>query len=199
LVGSVVIWALSAFPRNVQYSTDYPTEIDRISTSYDAEILTADQTQRQRLENDKETAKTNLLKAKQAEKMEKSFMGAIGKALAPVFAPLGIDWRGGVSLLSGFVAKEIVVSTMGVLYAVGDDEKSEALRKALLASGMTPLSAVAMMVFVLLYLPCLATVTTIRRETGSFKWMAFSIFYSTSLAWIMAFGVYQGGKWLGFS
>jgi ferrous iron transport protein B len=125
-------------------------------------------------------------------------MGRIGKALAPVFAPLGIDWRGGVALLSGFVAKEIVVSTLGVLYAVDADEKSEALRTALRTSGMTPLSALSMMVFVLLYLPCLATVTTIRRETGSYKWMAFSILYSTSIAWLVAFMVYQVGKLLGF-
>jgi ferrous iron transport protein B len=115
-----------------------------------------------------------------------------------VFAPLGIDWRGGVALLSGFVAKEIVVSTLGVLHAVDGDEKSEALRKALRTSGMTPLSALSMMVFVLLYLPCLATVTTIRRETGSYKWMVFSILYSTSIAWLVAFVVYQVGTgwWL---
>ena len=141
----------------------------------------------------------NLLKAKQAEKMEKSFMGAIGKALAPVFAPLGIDWRGGVALLSGFVAKEIVISTMGVLHAVGDEDESEALKNALSASGMTPLSALAMMVFVLLYLPCLATTAAIKKETGSYKWMFFSIGYSTSIAWIMAFLVYQGGKLLEYN
>jgi ferrous iron transport protein B len=199
LVGSVVIWALSAFPRNIQYSRDYDVEIDRVLASYEAEILNADIKDRQRFENEKEAAKAVLLKSQHAEKTEKSFMGLIGKALAPIFAPLGIDWRGGVALLSGFVAKEIVVSTLGVLYAVDGDERSEALRRALLTSGMTPLSAVAMMVFVLLYLPCLATVTTIRRETGSFKWMAFSIFYSTSLAWIIALVVYQGGKLLGFS
>ena len=120
-------------------------------------------------------------------------------ALAPLFAPLGIDWRGGVALASGFVAKEIVVSTMGVLYAVDGDERSEALRQALRSSGMTPLSALSMMVFVLLYLPCLATVTAIRRETGSVKWMLFSIFYSTSVAWLMAFVVYQGGRLGGFA
>ena len=97
------------------------------------------------------------------------------------------------------VAKEIVVSTMGVLYAVDEEEPSDALRKALRKSGMTPLSALSMMVFVLLYLPCLATVTAIRRETGSVKWMLFSILYSTSLAWIMSFSVYQAGRLFGFS
>ena len=99
----------------------------------------------------------------------------MGKFVAPLFAPLGIDWRGGIALLTGFVAKEIVVSTLGVLYAVGDEEESEALTNALQTSGMTPLSALSMMVFVLLYLPCLATTAAIKRETGSYKWMFFSV------------------------
>jgi ferrous iron transport protein B len=199
LIGSVVIWAFTAFPRQVQYSTDYKAEMNKASDAYEARRRTADDREKQRLEKEKEAALSALKRARQSEKTEKSYMGSIGKALAPIFAPLGIDWRGGVALLSGFVAKEIVVSTLGVLHAVDADEKSEALRGALRASGMTPLSALSMMVFVLLYLPCLATVTTIRRETGSYKWMLFSIFYSTSLAWLMAFCVYQVGRLLGFS
>jgi ferrous iron transport protein B len=116
-----------------------------------------------------------------------------------VFEPLGIDWRGGVSLISGFVAKEIVVSTLGVLYATGEGEEEGALEKALVETGMTPLAALSMMVFVLLYLPCLATTAAVRRETGSYRWMFFSIGYSTSVAWVTAFLVFQGGRLLGFS
>jgi ferrous iron transport protein B len=157
LVGSLVIWILSAFPAGEPAG-------------------------------DSKTA--------QIQQMEASFMGRIGKIVEPVFAPIGIDWRGGVALLSGFVAKEIVVSTMGVLYAADSDE-SDALKKALLVSGMTPLSALAMMVFVLLYVPCLATIAAIKRETGSMKWTLFSVTYSTGLAWVMAFVVYQGGRLLG--
>ena len=126
-------------------------------------------------------------------------LGRIGQAIAPIFAPIGIDWRGGVSLLAGFVAKEIVVSTMGVLYAVDTASEPEALNKALLESGITPLAAFAMMVFVLLYLPCLATVAAIRRETRSPGWMIFSIAYTTSVAWLMSFVVYQSGQLLGLS
>ncbi len=169
LIGSIVVWALSAFPRNVQYSSDYSTETNKVTVFHEA------------------------------EKIERSFMGSIGKTLEPLFSPIGIDWRGGVALVTGFVAKEIVVSTMGVLYAAEDEKGSEALKNALLSSGMTPLSALSMMVFVLLYLPCLATVAAIKRETGSFKWMFFSIAYNTSIAWFAAFCVYQGGKILGFS
>jgi len=110
--------------------------------------------------------------------------------------PIGVDWRGGVALLTGFVAKEIVVSTLGVLYSVEEEAESGALKQALLSSGMTPLSALSMMIFVLLYLPCLATIAVIRRET-SLKWMMISIVYTTSIAWIMALFAYQGGKVIG--
>ncbi len=90
---------------------------------------------------------------------------------------------------------------MGVLYAVGSDmdEKSEALKLALKRSGITPLSAYAMMAFVLIYVPCLATVAVIRRETNSWKWALFSVTYSTTLAWLVAFIIYQGGKMIGLS
>ena len=174
-------------------------EKERINAVYDNKLRFSAEKNRQEIINHKESALAELKRSQLSEKMEQSYMGRIGKAIAPVFAPIGIDWRGGVSLVSGFVAKEIVVSTMGVLYAVDEEEPSDALRTALRKSGMTPLSALSMMVFVLLYLPCLATVTAIRRETGSVKWMLFSIFYSTSLAWIMSFSVYHIGKLIGFN
>ncbi len=199
LIGSIIIWALSAFPRNVSYSIDYDSKINRVITSYTAQLDAADESIKPQIEKEKDAELFAVEKARQAEHAEKSFIGRIGKISAPLFAPLGIDWRGGVALLTGFVAKEIVVSTLGVLHAVGVEDTSEALASALHAAGMTPLSALSMMVFVLLYLPCLASIAAIRRETGSYKWMSFSIAYSTTVAWIMAFIVYQGGKLLGYS
>ena len=198
LIGSVVIWALSAFPRNIQYSRDYIAEINNVRSLYNTQIMAADGLDRQNIENERDDAIAELETARKAEEIEKSYMGHIGKILAPVFAPLGIDWRGSVALLTGFVAKEIVVSTMGILYLAGDDGTGT-LKNALLSSDMTPLSALAMMVFVLLYLPCIATVATIKQETNSYKWTLFSIIYTTSLAWVAAFCVYQGGKIIGFS
>jgi ferrous iron transport protein B len=123
----------------------------------------------------------------------------LGRVIQPVFAPLGFDWQTSVAVLSGFVAKEIVVSTMGVLYAAGSEgnEENEALRRALRASGMNPLGAYALMAFVLTYVPCLATVGAIRRETNSWTWTSFSIAYSLALAWVVAFAIYQGGRLLG--
>ncbi|MBW1840505.1 MAG: ferrous iron transport protein B [Deltaproteobacteria bacterium] len=199
LVGSVVVWALSAFPRNITYSVDYVEQIKRVEASYENEIITLKGYEKETAEKRKDAEVFELLRARQFEKMEKSFMGRIGKTLSPVFAPLGIGWRGSVALVTGFVAKEIVVSTLGILYVADADEDTDALRKALAASDMTSLSALSMMIFVLLYLPCLATISTIKQETGSFGWMFFSIFYSTVLAWVVAFCVYQGGSVLGFS
>ena len=199
LAGSIVIWALSSFPRDIQYSRDYDAEINQIEATLEEQQSRLNASDKEIFENIKGAKIDSLKHARDAERTEASFIGRIGKAIAPLFEPLGIDWRGGVSLVTGFVAKEIVVSTLGVLYAVGEDDDPDALRKTLLASGMTPLTGLAMMVFVLLYLPCLATVAAIRRETGSWKWMAFSITYNTVTAWLVAFGVYQGGKLLGFS
>ncbi|MEA3280051.1 MAG: ferrous iron transport protein B, partial [Thermodesulfobacteriota bacterium] len=206
LIGSVVIWALSAFPRNIQYSVDYTAEIAGVNALYETEIKAAagaaakasDSSGMQSLEEERDAAIREIKLSQAAEKMEKSFMGRIGKKLAPVFAPLGIDWRGGVALLTGFVAKEIVVSTMGILYAA-EEEEDDALQKTIISSGMTPLSALSMMIFVLLYLPCIATIAAIKHETGSFKWMFFSIAYTTSLAWVAAFCVYRGGKLIGLN
>ena len=164
LIGSIVIWALSNFPRY-----DAPKALTPAMAVQNAAL-----------------------------QAENSYIGKVGKIIEPFFAPIGIDWRGSVALLTGFVAKEIVVSTMGVLYAAEGDDESDALRNALRNSGMTPLSALSMMIFVLLYVPCLATIGAITRETGSVKWTLFNIAFTTGVAWTMSFALYQGGRLLGF-
>ena len=125
-----------------------------------------------------------------------SITGHLGTAIAPVFAPLGFgDWQSSVALIFGFFAKEVVVSTFGSLYSVGDD--GGALSAALQGT-FTPLTAYGFMVFVLLYIPCLATFTAIRRETNSWKWPLFSAGFSLVIAWVAAFIIYHGGLLLGF-
>ncbi len=198
LVGSVVVWGLSAFPRNIDYSVDYEGRIAFIREAYEASAAEASAGQRREaLQAEMDRRVDEVRQARDMERAEKSYMGRLGKFMAPVFHPLGIDWRGSVALLTGFAAKEIVVSTLGILHAAG--QGSEALQAALGESGMTRLSALSMMLFVLLYMPCLATVSAIRRETGSTRWMLFSIGYSTALAWGVAFAVYQGGRLLGLA
>lgn len=199
LIGSIVVWFLSSFPRDINYSTDYTLAINKINESFKEKIASADENNKNLLNEQMLAAIKDIEKKMKFEEIEKSFMGKIGKGISPVFEPLGIDWRGSVSLLTGVFAKEIVVSTLGVLYSADDSDDKNALTNALRSSGMTPLSALSMMVFVLLYLPCLATITTIKKETGSFKWTFFSITYSTIIAWVASFCVYQGGRILGFA
>ncbi len=134
---------------------------------------------------------------------EQSYIGRIGKAIEPAFSLQGFDWKLDVSLIAGVGAKEIVASTMGVLYA--DDEsvadadeanssKYEILREKMEADGITPLVAFAYLLFVLIYFPCIATVAAIKGETGSWKWAAFSALYTTALAWVVSLGAYQIGR-----
>ena len=147
-----------------------------------------------------EEAKTTLDNEKVGEELEKSYAGQFGKAIEPAIAPLGFDWRVGISLVSGVTAKEVVISTMGTIYSIGDgNENAEGMAEALKRDEhMNPLVAYALMVFVLIYSPCLAALAVMRRETGSWKWPAVSMVYLTTLAWIVTFLVYQGGKLLGF-
>ncbi len=125
-----------------------------------------------------------------------SMAGSLGKLIAPVMDPLGFDWKISIALIFGFVAKEIVVGSLGVLYNVGEDDA--ALTDRLAAdSGLTSLGGMSLMVFVLLYVPCIATVGAIKQETGSWAWTIFSIVYSMSVAYLVALLVYQGGLLLG--
>jgi ferrous iron transport protein B len=142
------------------------------------------------------------------EQQEHSYIGYIGKAMEPVLEPLGFDWRMGVGIVAGVGAKELVVSTLGVMYAPEEpvatagtslDASTETvdmnfgetrLQKALQRS-ITPAAALAYMVFILLYFPCIATFIAIRRESGSWKWAIFTAVYTIVLAWLVSFIVYH--------
>ena len=131
--------------------------------------------------------------------MGSTFIGQVGHFFEPLVKPFGNDWRSAVALATGFVAKEVVVSTMGVLYAVGEDadEKSESLRE-ILPRHFTPLSALALMWFVLTYTPCMVALATQIRELQNWRWSAFALFYQLALAWGGAIAIFQIGKLLGF-
>lgn len=126
-----------------------------------------------------------------AEQQENSYIGQIGKAIEPVIEPLGFDWKMGIGLLSGIGAKELVVSSLGVLYTNNDDINSVDLSERI---PITPLVAYGYMLFILIYFPCVATVAAIKNESGSWKWAAFTICYTTLLAWVVAFLVHQVGS-----
>ncbi len=134
--------------------------------------------------------------ADSATQIEQSYMGQIGHAIEPAVEPLGFDWKMGVGLLSGLPAKEIIVSSLGILY----ETDSEALESGLVrefdqlgSPQLSPLRAVSFMLFVLLYFPCIATLTAIGREAG-WRWALFSVFYTTGVAWLVSFTVWQIGN-----
>ena len=149
-----------------------------------------------------------------AQQQEQSYIGRMGKAIEPVFSPQGFNWKLDVSLLAGVGAKEIVASSIGVLYS-GDDEiddddddfsedtefsddseKYTRLRQAMLRDGISPLAAYAYLIFILLYFPCVATIVAIKNETGSWHWALFAAGYTTAVAWIISALVYQIGTWV---
>ncbi len=171
LVAAIIIWFLSYYPR-----PEAAAETHAAATEYVAD----------------ETA------AASSDELESSYLGRIGKACEPVMRPLGLDWRASVALLSGAAAKEIVVSTLGVLYSAEDGGDGDSLSVRLISSGnYTQASALAMMIFILLYFPCIATVMAIAHEAGGWKYAVFSIVYNTLLAWCVAFAAYRIGVWLG--
>ena len=126
-----------------------------------------------------------------AEQQENSYIGQIGKAIEPVIKPLGFDWKLGIGLISGVGAKELVVSTLGVLYTNEGDVENVNLSDRI---PITPLVALAYMLFVLIYFPCIATFAAIKQESGSWKWAIFAAGYTTGLAWLVAFTVFQIGS-----
>ena len=125
------------------------------------------------------------------EQQENSYIGKIGKAMEPVIKPLGFDWKLGIGILSGVGAKELVVSTLGVLYAEDAEADAVSLGERI---PITPLVAFCYMVFVLLYFPCIATLAAIKGESGGWKWALFTGLYTTALAWVAAFAIYQIGR-----
>ncbi len=144
----------------------------------------------------------------QAAQLERSFAGQFGHAMEPVMRPLGFDWKANVGIVGAFAAREVFVSTMGLVYGVGDDVDEESvplrekLREATHPDGSpvwTPLSGVSLMIFFALACQCMSTLAVVKRETRGWRWPAFLFAYMTTLAWITSFLVFQGGRLLGFS
>ncbi len=157
LLASVIIWVLSYYPH---------TDISETELAQTEEITKAQANEIQ---------------------YENSCLGMIGKFVAPVMSPMGFDWKISVAVLSSIPAKEIVVSTLGVLYASEEDDLGEAIKKS---GDLTTASALALMVFMLLFFPCIATIGAVASETRKIKWAFFSVFYNTAVAWVLAYVTY---------
>jgi ferrous iron transport protein B len=210
LIAVIIIWALGYFPRYGEIMNSFDREIIKREMKFQKEIAGFDysfdqeiiDTSRKMMMIDIAELKTQ----KQAYQLENSYIGKLGKFVEPAIRPLGFDWKMGVSLITGAAAKEIVVSTMGVLYQTNSHDGSkqtlvEKLRNQTYTSGdkkgervFTPIAAFAFLIFVLIYFPCLAVVVAVKKETGGWKWAAFLAVYTTGLAYIAALIIYQVGS-----
>jgi len=187
LLGVIIIWALEYFPR--------PTESHAVNNN---EMVNQPKLESTTGEN---SNSAELLEQQESERLVNSYLGRMGKFIQPVMAPLGFDWKMSISLLAGLPAKEIIVSTMGVLYQTGDEDTVNLQRKLqneVHVEGknkgemvFTTPTALAFLIFILVYFPCIGVVATIKNESGSWKWAAFSVIYTTGLAWIASFMVYN--------
>ncbi|MDD4575536.1 MAG: ferrous iron transport protein B [Bacteroidales bacterium] len=201
LISSVIFWALGYFPTTSPVIEKHDVETARLETVYTSSelpILNVD------------SLMTERSRERQRILHEGSYLGSIGKSIEPLIKPLGFDWKMGISILSGIPAKEIIISTLAVLYQTdGDDESthllSEKIKEQKHVSGpkkgepfFTPLLAFVFILFVSIYFPCIGSIIAISKESGSYKWGLFSVFYTLALAWLLSFGVYQFGLFLGY-
>jgi len=194
LLASILIWGLGYFPRNIEYSTNYDAQIANV------------QTNAQMAGKDKAEKVFQLEVNKESERQEKSYIGQLGHSIEPIISPLGFDWKMGVSIITGLAAKEIVVSTMGILYQADleADADSGSLKEKMMAQThnkgelkgqkvFTPLVSFGFMLFILIYFPCVAVIAAIKKES-SWGWAIFTMVYTTSIAWVVAFATYQIGS-----
>lgn len=204
LVFSIIIWILGEYPKSDEINKTYTERIALMDTTRASEISAAEKKygiiseEVKHLTAEHKLAKEKILLEKKAEEIKYTCIGRFGDLISPLIKPLGFNWQMGISLTAGFVAKEIVVSTLAVLYHAGDDEQhiktlrplGEILTKE--ENGITPLIAYTFLLFVLLYVPCIGTVVVIAKEAG-WSWAAFSIVYQTAVAWTLCFIVYNAG------
>jgi len=179
---SIILWALTSYPKKTDFGRVYSAEIAAAESAY---------------ESDPETlaAKMDEIEqAMQAEELAHTMAGRIGHAIEPLLRPMGFDWKIGTALIGAFAAKEVFVAQMGIVYAVGEaDEESDPLR-ARLHESYTPLQAFCIMLFCLVSAPCMATVAVTKRESGSWKWALFQLGGLTTLAYVLTTVVYQVGS-----
>ncbi len=179
---SIILWALTSYPKKVNFTRDYEAEIAQVVSAYQSDSASVQE------------KKAEIQQARQAEELAYTVAGRIGRALEPLLALMGFDWKIGTALIGAFAAKEVFVVQMGIVYSVGEaDQESDALR-AHLKKNYTPLQAFCIMLFCLVSAPCMATIAITKRESNSWKWAMFQLGGLTVLAFMLTTIVYQVGS-----
>ena len=194
MLASILIWALGYFPVDKDLKATYDKQKAEVVAAYETEIASGIGNA-EILKAEQEAKLESLHRQEVSERQENSYISRIGRAMEPIWEPLGFDWKAGVSLLTGVAAKEIVVSTMAVLYQgeevmEDDDASNSTLVARLQEHGFTPVVAIVFIIFVLLYSPCFAALIAIGKEIGA-KWAFFVMGYTTVLAWVVCFVLKQ--------
>lgn len=194
LLGVIIVWALEYFPRSTKNTEMYEANIESI--------------EKQNIPEDRKISQLSEIETlMESDRLANSYLGRMGKMVQPIMSPLGFDWKMSIALIAGLPAKEIIVSTMGVLYQSDIDEDTinlqQKLQNEVFTDGkykgqkvFTSASALAFLVFILIYFPCIGVVATLKNESGSWKWVIFSLVYTTVLAWITAFLTFNLVGWL---
>ena len=179
---SIVLWAMTSYPKKTSFARDYQAEIAMVESEHASDPDTL-------------TEKTvEIEQAMQVEELAYTVAGRVGAAIEPVLKPMGFDWKIGTALIGAFAAKEVFVAQMGIVYSVGEaDEESDPLRKRL-RENYSPLQAFCIMLFCLVSAPCMATIAVTKRESNSWKWALFQLGGLTALAWVLTVAVYQVGS-----
>ena len=208
LLAVILVWAAGYFPQNRQQMYEFDKMIGDTKQDFQSQLSEIDPTiETERFERLHEEMNMAILKIdidKQSYRLENSFIGKFGHFIEPLIRPLGFDWKMGVSLVTGAAAKEIVVGTLGVFYHADDPGNHQSLIEKLRSqrhqSGpkagqlvFTPVTAIAFLIFVLIYFPCVAVVAAVKKETGGWRWAAFLALYTTVLAYLLSLLVYQVG------
>lgn len=195
LVAVIIIWALGYFPRNTDLYSSHDKRITELR------LQKQNQTELEKV-NQLEDGISKLEKEKDLIQIENSYIGKLGHFIEPVIRPLGFDWRMGIAILSGIAAKEVVVSTVGVMLQTGDEEQTlvTELREMRFDDGkkkgqlvFSPWVALSFLIFILIYSPCIGVISAIANESGSWRWAGFMVAYTTTLAWVFAFVVNRIG------
>jgi ferrous iron transport protein B len=191
---TIVLWALLSFPRDAAVDAHADAEIAALPAALDADA------------RDARVAEIEAVRAE--DQLAASVAGRMGRAFEPVIAPLGFDWKIGVGLVASFAAREVLVSTLGLVYGIGGDADEtstplrDRLREARRPDGslvFTPLTGIALMIFFVLAAQCMSTLAIVRREAGGWKWALFMLVYMNVLAYVATLAVYQGGRLLGLA
>ncbi len=188
---SIIMWAITSYPKLDQFQVDHDIAAGKIvvakerakgaaAVSDDKQVLTAEQVAGRRA----------------AENLRYSAAGHIGRFIEPVMRPLGFDWRIDTALIGAFAAKELFVSQIGIVFSLGAADDTSVDLRGVLRERYSPLTGFALMLFMLIAMPCMATIAVTRRESGSWKWAALQLFGLTAIAWIVSTSVYQIGSLL---